>query len=322
MIKNNASFPASEVRIATVSANEAGQRIDNYLLRVLKGVPRSMVYRILRTGQVRVNKGRIKPTYKVKAGDEVRIPPVRQADPEQARNSPPPDRVFRQLQDRIIFEDARLLAINKPAGMAVHGGSGLSFGVIEALRAMRPDAPYLELVHRLDRETSGVLLIAKKRSALRRLHQLLREGGMEKRYLTLLAGSWSLKREEVRLTLNRSERGGERMVNVSDAGKEAVSRFRALEYFPGATFMEVEIDTGRTHQIRVQAAHYGHPVLGDDKYGDREANREFRKLGLRRMFLHSVSVGFTWPESEERLDVHAPLDDDLRAVMDTLEARR
>lgn len=302
-------------------AEDDGQRLDNFLIRHLKGVPRSHVYRLLRTGQVRVNGGRAKPKQRVNAGDKVRLPPVRQS--ESVETPPPPDRARRELEDRILFEDDRVLVVNKPAGMAVHGGSGLSFGVIEALRAARPDAPYLELAHRLDRETSGCLIICKKRSALRRVHEVLREGRMEKRYLTLVAGSWSRKGEEIRLSLRKQQlHGGERMVDVSEDGKESVSSFRALEYFPGATLMEVDIHTGRTHQIRVQAAHVGHPVLGDDKYGDREANKRFRKLGLKRLFLHAASVGFEWPDNGGRVDVHAPLEEDLRGVIDQLESRR
>lgn len=327
MNKPSSDAGPHRVRQVEVSADEAGQRIDNFLMRHLKGVPRSHVYRIVRKGEVRVNKGRIKVSYKVAEGDTVRIPPVRmQAEDKGA--APPPRQARRELEDRILFEDDRVIVINKPSGMAVHGGSGLSFGVIEALRAARPDAPYLELAHRLDRETSGCLIVCKKRSALRRIHQMLREGGqegggMEKRYLTLVAGSWSLKREEVRLSLKKQNlRGGERMVDVRSDGKESVSYFRALDYFPGATLMEVDIATGRTHQIRVQAAHYGHPVLGDDKYGDREANKLFRKKGLKRLFLHSAAIGFEWPDSGERLDVHAPLDDDLRAVLNELERAR
>lgn len=311
-----------QVRHVEVAADEAGQRIDNFLMRHLKGVPRSHVYRIVRKGEVRVNKGRIKASYKVVAGDIVRIPPVR-VDAADKGAAPPPRDARREIEARVLYEDDRVVVINKPSGMAVHGGSGLSFGVIEALRAARPEAHYLELAHRLDRETSGCLVICKKRSALRRIHQMLREGGMDKRYITLVAGSWSLKREELRLKLKKQNlRGGERMVDVREDGKEAVSRFRALDYFPGATLLEVEIDTGRTHQIRVQAAHYGHPVLGDDKYGDREANKEFRRKGLKRMFLHAAAIGFEWPDSGERLDVHAPLDDDLRAVIDRLEGER
>lgn len=316
------------VRHVEVLAEDAGQRVDNFLMRHLKGVPRSHIYRVIRKGEVRVNKVRIKPTYKVQEGDVVRIPPVRHGDDQAASKqaAPPPRRALQELENRIIYEDKRILVLNKPSGMAVHGGSGLSFGVIEALRALRPDAPFLELAHRLDRETSGCLVIAKKRSALRRLHVLLRgqEGGMEKRYLTLVAGSWSYKREEIRLSLRKTERGGERMVSAVDpdskGAKESVSRFKALDYYPGATLMQVEIETGRTHQIRVQAAHVGHPVIGDDKYGNREVNEHFRKLGLKRLFLHAAALGFKWPESDERVDVEAPLGDDLREVINRLES--
>lgn len=313
----NAATPRA--RIVEAGAEDEDQRLDNFLVRHLKGVPRSHVYRLLRTGQVRVNGGRVKAQYRVMPGDKVRIPPVRQSAENDA--PPPPTRAKRELEERILFEDDRVVVINKPAGMAVHGGSGLSFGVIEALRAARPDAPFLELAHRLDRETSGCLVVCKKRSALRRVHELLREGRVEKRYLALVAGSWSRKQEEVRLSLKKQTHGGERMVDVRSDGKESVSLFRAIEYYPGATLMEVDIKTGRTHQIRVQAAHVGHPLLGDDKYGDREANREFRRFGLRRLFLHAASVGFEWPDNLNRVDVSAPLDDDLRAVIDALEGK-
>lgn len=310
----------ARARIVEAGEEDDGQRIDNFLLRHLKGVPRTHIYRLLRTGQVRVNGGRIKAQYRVNAGDKVRIPPVRQAESATTPAAPPPQRARRELEGRILFEDERVVVINKPAGMAVHGGSGLSFGVIEAMRSARPDAPFLELAHRLDRETSGVLVLCKKRSALRRLHELLREGEVEKRYLALVAGSWSHRKEEIRLSLRKQQlHGGERMVDVSEDGKEAVSLFRPIDYFRGATLMEVDIKTGRTHQIRVQAAHVGHPLLGDDKYGDREANRAFRKLGLKRLFLHAASIGFEWQDNRNRVDVNAPLDDDLRAVLDRLE---
>ncbi|HLU61929.1 MAG TPA: RluA family pseudouridine synthase [Gammaproteobacteria bacterium] len=307
-------------RIVEAGEEDDDQRIDNFLVRHLKGVPRTHIYRLLRTGQVRVNGGRIKAQYRVRAGDKVRIPPVRQAEPAESAPAPPPQRARRELEGRILFEDDRVVVLNKPAGMAVHGGSGLSFGVIEAMRTARPDAPFLELAHRLDRETSGVLVLCKKRSALRRLHELLREGQVEKRYLALVAGSWSERREEIRLTLRKQQlHGGERMVDVSEQGKEAVSLFRPIQYFRGATLMEVDIKTGRTHQIRVQAAHLGHPLLGDDKYGDRDANRAFRKLGLKRLFLHAASIGFEWQDNHNRVDVNAPLDHDLRAVLERLE---
>lgn len=320
MNKPDTSGEHPRARIVEASAEDDGQRLDNFLIRHLKGVPRSHVYRLLRTGQVRVNGGRVKAQYRVAAGDKVRLPPVRQGAESEA--PPPPNRARRELEDRILHEDDRVIVINKPAGMAVHGGSGLSFGVIEALRAARPDAPFLELAHRLDRETSGCLVICKKRSALRRVHELLREGRVEKRYLALVSGSWSRRQEEIRLTLKKQQlHGGERMVDVRDDGKESVSLFRAIEYYPGATLMEVDIQTGRTHQIRVQAAHVGHPLLGDDKYGDREANRRFQALGLKRLFLHSVSIGFEWPDNGNRLDVSAPLDDDLRRVLEKLEPK-
>ena len=320
MNKPDSSGDVSRARIVVAAAEDDGQRLDNFLIRHLKGVPRSHIYRLLRTGQVRVNGGRIKAQYRIAAGDKVRLPPVRQAAESDA--PPPPTRARRELEDRILFEDERVVVINKPSGMAVHGGSGLSFGVIEALRASRPDAPFLELAHRLDRETSGCLVICKKRSALRRVHELLREGKVEKRYLALVSGSWSHRQEEIRLTLKKQQlHGGERMVDVRSDGKEAVSLFRAIEYYRGATLMEVDIQTGRTHQIRVQAAHVGHPLLGDDKYGDREANRRFEQLGLKRLFLHSVAIGFEWPDTLNRVDVSAPLDADLRQVLDRLEPR-
>lgn len=311
---------ATHARTVEAAGEDEGQRLDNFLMRHLKGVPRTHVYRLLRTGQVRVNGGRVKAAYRIAAGDKVRLPPVRQA--ESVDMPAPPQRARRELEDRILFEDERVIVLNKPAGMAVHGGSGLSFGVIEALRAARPDAPYLELAHRLDRETSGCLVVCKKRSALRRVHELLREGRVEKRYLALVAGSWSRKQEEIRLTLKKQQlHGGERMVDVREGGKESISLFRAIDYHPGATLMEVDIRTGRTHQIRVQAAHVGHPLLGDDKYGDREANKTFRQYGLKRLFLHAASIGFEWPDNNKRVDVNAPLEEDLRHVLDRLEGK-
>lgn len=309
------SAPSPGVRILAVATEDAGQRIDNFLLRHLKGVPRSLVYRILRRGEVRVNKGRIKPEYRVRAGDQVRIPPVRTGQPAPG----PGGGAAGRLEDRIIYEDERLLVVDKPAGMAVHGGSGLSFGVIEALRAARPDARFLELVHRLDRETSGCLLIAKRRSELRMLHDLLRSGGVDKHYLALVRGRWTAGERLVELPLLKNQlRSGERIVTVDAAGKAADSRFRPLEIYPGASLVEVELGTGRTHQIRVHGAHIGHPLAGDEKYGDAEFNRRMRELGLRRLFLHAHSLGFSDPESGRAIQVSAPLPDELRAVLDRL----
>ena len=307
-----------KARRLAIDAEQAQQRLDNFLFRELKGVPKGHVYRLLRTGQVRVNGRRTKPDYRLESGDEVRIPPVRQAE------TPPPTRPgSRQqaaLQDAILFEDDQLLVINKPAGIAVHGGSGVSFGIIEALRILRPEQRYLELVHRLDRDTSGCLVIAKKRSALRFLHAGLREGAVEKQYLALLAGHWRGGERHVRLALEKNVlQSGERRVRVTEAGKQAESTFKPVQAFKDATLVEVTIMTGRTHQIRVHAAHLKHPVLGDDKYGDRQANRTFRSLGLKRMFLHARSLGFRHPVSAEAMLVSAPLDDNLKTVLDRLE---
>ena len=305
-------------RRLAIDEEQAQQRLDNFLFRQLKGVPKGHVYRLLRTGQVRVNGRRAKPDYRLASGDEVRIPPVRQA--EITPPVRPGSRQLAALQNAILFEDEQLLVINKPAGMAVHGGSGVSFGVIEALRILRPEQRSLELVHRLDRDTSGCLIIAKKRSALRVLHAALREGAVEKHYLALLAGRWSGGERQVRLALEKNVlQSGERRVRVAETGKLAESRFQPLQAFKNAMLVEVTIMTGRTHQIRVHAAHLKHPVAGDDKYGDREANRYFRSLGLKRMFLHARSLGFKHPVSGEAMRVSALLDDNLKTVLDRLE---
>jgi 23S rRNA pseudouridine955/2504/2580 synthase len=266
---------------------------------------------------VRVNGRRAKPDYRLEDGDELRLPPVRQE--EKASPGLPPRWQQDALMAAILFEDERLLAVNKPAGMAVHGGSGVSFGVIETLRVLRPQAKSLELAHRLDRETSGCLLIAKRRSALRVLHQAFREGRVEKRYLALLTGAWEGGERAVDLPLEKNRlQGGERMVKVGGAGKRSESVFRPINRYPAATLAEVEILTGRTHQIRVHAAHLGHPVAGDEKYGDREANKALKAYGLKRMFLHAHHIVFGHPETGERLELTAPLDGELQSVLDRL----
>lgn len=310
----------SQARQVPVSDDDAGQRLDNFLMRHLRGIPRSAVYRLLRTGQVRVNGGRAKPDRRLEAGDQVRIPPVRIEERTPAGTPSAAQRAA--LAAAIIHEDKDLLVVDKPAGMAVHGGSGISFGVIETLRAIRPDAT-LELAHRLDRETSGCLILAKRRPALRRLHAAFREGQVEKRYLTLLVGPWPHGAVVVGAGLRKQQlKGGERMVVVDDAGgKSAVSRFHPLDVYRTATFMEVTIDTGRTHQIRVHAAHLGHPVAGDEKYGDAEANKTLRAKGLNRMFLHASSLSMPHPNGDT-LAVSAPLPPELKAVLDALERRR
>jgi 23S rRNA pseudouridine955/2504/2580 synthase len=267
-----------------------------------------------------VNKGRARPEYRLAAGDRVRIPPVR-LDP--AAPTPPAGRAAGQrLESSVLHEDERLLVLDKPSGIAVHGGSGLSHGVIEALRAARPEAPYLELVHRLDRETSGCLLVAKRRSLLRVLHALLREGRMEKRYLALVRGRWELGEVELSDRLLKTTRGGERMVTVHEEGKAAASVVRPVEIGAAASLVEVRIKTGRTHQIRVQLAEAGHPVAGDERYGDREFNRELKSAGLRRLFLHAATVGWEDPTSGEWRMYSAPLPPELRAVLGALERSR
>jgi 23S rRNA pseudouridine955/2504/2580 synthase len=294
----------------------AGQRLDNFLLRQLAGVPRSRIYRLLRRGEVRVNGKRRKPDYRLQADDEVRLPPVRDAVAVVAGARRIPEGLLETVQQAIVHEDARLLVLDKPAGLAVHGGSGLAFGAIEALRALRPSEP-LELAHRLDRDTSGCLLIARTRTALSDLHRLLREGDVEKHYAALLAGRWLLGRKTIDApVLTHARRGGERVVRVHRAGKRAISVFQPVEHFGRlATRMNIAIHTGRTHQIRVHAAFAGHPVAGDEKYGDRECNARLRVLGLRRMFLHAAAVAFVWPGGEP-FRIETPLPPDLEGVLE------
>jgi 23S rRNA pseudouridine955/2504/2580 synthase len=312
--------PPGKARRVLAGAAAQGQRLDNFLLRALAGVPRSRVYRLLRKGEVRVNGKRSKADYRLAATDEVRLPPVREAAPDSGAPRRVPDALLESVRASIIHEDARLLVLDKPAGLAVHGGSGLSFGAIEALRALFPDQA-LELAHRLDRDTSGCLLIARDRPALRQLHALLREGGVEKHYAALVAGRWRLGSKTIDApVLTHTRQGGERVVRVHAAGKTAISRFTPRRHFRGlATLMEVAIDTGRTHQIRVHAAFAGHPVAGDDKYGDREVNRRLQELGLRRMFLHAAELSFRWPDTGLVFRIAAPLPADLAGVLKRLE---
>lgn len=308
---------ASRARIVAVDADHDGRRIDNFLLGELKGVPRTRIYRILRKGEVRVNKGRIRPDYRLRTGDQVRIPPLRVAQPAP-KLSADGDAAGR-LEQRIVFEDQRLLVLNKPAGMAVHGGSGLSYGVIELLRAARPQAHYLELVHRLDRETSGLLLIAKKRSELRTLHEQLRTRKIGKRYLALAAGAWSGGTVDVDAPLRKNAlSSGERVVRVDpEQGKPSWTTFAPQRRFADAALVGVDIHTGRTHQIRVHAAHIGHPLAGDDKYGDADFNRRMKQIGLKRLFLHAARL--TLPrEQASPLVLEAPLDDALQGVLERL----
>ncbi len=304
----NTPSQASSVQMLEVSPEFAGQRIDNFLRNQLKGVPKTLIYRILRKGEVRVNKGRIKPEYKLQAGDLVRVPPLRLAE----RDEPAPlaQGLLERLEAAIVYEDKALIVLNKPAGIAVHGGSGLSYGVIEALRQLRPDAKELELVHRLDRDTSGLLMVAKRRSMLRHLHQELRGDGVDKRYMALVHGRWETGKKQVNAPLLKNTlRSGERMVEVTDEGKEALTLFRVLRRFGDfATLVEARPVTGRTHQIRVHARHAGHAIAGDSKYGDEDFSREIRELGGKRLFLHAYGLKVPLPDGGE-LNLEAPVDE-------------
>ena len=297
----------SKARATTLEVGDdaAAQRIDNFLLRHLKGVPKSHVYRVLRSGEVRVNSGRVKPEYRLRPGDRVRVPPIRLAERAPVRPKP--------AEFPIVHEDGALLVVDKPAGVAVHGGSGVSYGVIESLRASRPQAKYLELAHRLDRDTSGLLIVARKRGALVELHRMLREGEVEKIYLAVAKGAWEGGPRELRESLHKYvDAKGERRVAVQEGGMKAVSRVAALGKSAEFSLLEVRLLTGRTHQIRVHLAHAGHPVLGDAKYGDFELNRRLEKQGVRRLFLHASRLAFAHPVTRERLELHSPLPAEIK----------
>ncbi len=307
------------VQFIDVDAEYAGQRIDNFLLARLKGVPKSVIYRVLRKGEVRVNKGRIKPEYKLVAGDQVRVPPL--TIPVQAENTVSVKLTsVKTLESHILYEDNELIVLNKPSGMAVHGGSGLSFGAIEALRALRPQAKHLELVHRLDRDTSGCLLIAKKRSILTALHAQLRDKVVEKKYWALVAGQWDGKIKKVTEALKKNTlQSGERIVRVDDVdGKPSETRFKVLQCFEEGTLLECFPVTGRTHQIRVHTACKGHPIACDDKYGDNLFTAQMQAVGLNRLFLHAKLISFNHPVSGNRLTFEAPLDQALAVTLDKL----
>jgi len=300
----------SKARATTLQVGEeaAAQRIDNFLLRHLKGVPKSHVYRVLRSGEVRVNSGRVKPEYRLQPGDRVRVPPIRIAESK----APP----ARPMEFPVAYEDPALLVVDKPAGVAVHGGSGLSFGVIEALRASRPQAKLLELAHRLDRDTSGLLMVAKKRGALVELHRMLREGEVEKVYLAVAKGR--VESRTLHQPLHKYVNAkGERRVSVKEGGMAAETRVKALKASPELSFLEIRLLTGRTHQIRVHLAHAGHPLLGDDKYGDFDLNHRLQKQGVRRLFLHASRLAFAHPVSGHKIRLEAPLPPDMKKFVDT-----
>lgn len=303
-----------KVQFIIIEDDEKHQRIDNYLLRVLKGVPKSKIYRILRKGEVRVNKKRVKPEYKLQAQDEIRLPPIRLAPPSTADIDT--DKIA-YLENAIIYEDDRLILLNKPSGIAVHGGSGLQFGVIEGLRMLRPDAPFLELVHRLDRETSGCLLIAKKRSALRHLHEQLRANQIDKIYHALVLGQWPEKRYKVKAPLFKNTlQSGERMVQVNALGKPSETHYRVLQAFAHSTLVEAKPITGRTHQIRVHCLHAGHPIACDEKYGDAGFDKQIKALGCNRLCLHAAQIRFIHPKTEEKVSFSAPYDAKLHTLLE------
>ncbi len=314
---------STAARTVRITEDREGQRLDNFLLNLLKGAPRSLVYKLVRSGQVRINGGRVRADRRLEEGDEVRIPPVRVDEPGD--KGTPAKGLLEALEASIVFEDARLLAISKPSGVASHGGSGISFGVIETLRALRP-LQTLELVHRLDRDTSGLMLVAKKRSALTEMQALMREdtrgaaGGIRKRYLALLAGRMPDGVMSVDAPLHVGLRqGGERHVQVHANGKASLSHFKVLERRGGQSYCEVRIETGRTHQIRVHAQHIGHAVAGDDKYGDPAVNKRLREqVGLKRLFLHAASLEFALDDGKTPYVLNAPLVPELMDVLDRL----
>ncbi|MEZ8726088.1 23S rRNA pseudouridine(955/2504/2580) synthase RluC [Vibrio cyclitrophicus] len=303
----------TQVQFVDIDEDMAGQRIDNFLRNQLKNIPKSMIYRIVRKGEVRVNKKRIKAEYKLKAGDLVRIPPV--TIEEKTEENIPSAKLNKvsELEQCIIYEDDHLLILNKPSGTAVHGGSGLKFGAIEALRALRPDARFLELVHRIDRDTSGILLVAKKRSALRHLQAQFREKTVQKYYFALVMGEWKNSCKVVNAPLLKNEVNS--IVRVNPNGKASETRFKVLEKFQDATLVQASPITGRTHQIRVHAQYTGHPIAWDDRYGDRRFDAYTGKVGLNRLFLHAANIKFTHPGSEEKMDISAPMEKRLEKAL-------
>lgn len=305
------------VQYLTIEPEFAGQRIDNFLVTRLKGVPKTHIYRILRKGEVRVNKKRVQPSYRLVENDYVRLPPLKIE--EKNSEITPSKQLLNFLSTRILYEDKALLIINKPSGLPVHGGSGVKIAVIEALRSMYPKIPHLELAHRLDADTSGCLILAKKRSVLKELHELLRQGKIRKIYWALTKGHWKPSQYRVDAALHKNHlSSGERIVRVDKEGKASLTLFRPLKTFEHAMLMEVTLETGRTHQIRVHSQYTGHPIAGDEKYGDKEFNKLMRQCGVKRLFLHAHSIEFILPSTEQHIKVSAPLDNDLAVVLDNL----
>jgi 23S rRNA pseudouridine955/2504/2580 synthase len=331
---SSSSHKIPQVQQVRISSESAGQRLDNFLFTYLKGVPKTRIYRIIRKGEVRINKGRIKPEYRLVSGDILRVPPVRQGEERSAIELSQNDKLAHSILDQILYEDDGLLVINKPAGIAVHGGSGVSFGVIEAVRYLRGSEKSLELVHRLDKDTSGCLMIAKRRKILRAIHEQLQAGEVEKVYWALVQGRWQ-GGGSVSAPLKKNQlSSGERIVRVSEDGQPSLTEFKVLQTFwtdtaapphsayPCLTFMEAKPKTGRTHQIRVHAAHVGNPIVGDPKYGDNHFNTSMKQKGLSRLFLHAQKLTLTLPGYEKPISVEAPLDKQLQASLDKLTKER
>lgn len=319
--KDSKASANPSVRYVEIDQSSEGQRLDNFLLKELKGAPKSLIYRILRKGEVRVNKKRAKPLQKLAIGDSVRIPPVRLSSDGGSSNkqSTPSAGLVQKLLDSVLYEDEHILVINKPSGLAVHGGSGLSTGLIESLRSMEVSKGYLELVHRLDRETSGCLILAKKRASLVKMHEYIREGKIKKIYKTLAVGNWPRAVKTVDAPLEKNTlQSGERVVKVGVEGKNSVTHFKIEETLKGATLLNVDLDTGRTHQIRVHAQLTGHPVMGDEKYGSKESQKQSKDIGLKRLFLHASRLEFLHPATGKYLKVEAGLPQDLLSIIEKL----
>jgi 23S rRNA pseudouridine955/2504/2580 synthase len=310
----------ANVRMVEVTEEDEGQRVDNFLMRHLRKAPRTLIYRIIRKGEVRVNKGRVKVSTRLKTGDMVRIPPVKVPEKVEVNESDVPYAQLQRIEASVLFEDKDLMVINKPSGIAVHGGGGVNWGLIEVLRILRPLAKRLELVHRIDRDTSGCLLIAKKASILKDLHAQIRANKFDKRYLAIVMGRWPKNVQKVDLPLRKAHlKEGGWHVSVDKTGKEAVSYFRLEKHLNGCDLMSVKLKTGRTHQIRVHALAQGCALLGDDRYGSHEVNKRFRKLGMKRLALHAQFLGFTHPATQEWVDFEAPLYSDFKQIIKTLD---
>ncbi|BBP46273.1 pseudouridine synthase [Thiosulfatimonas sediminis] len=311
--------PYTQVQFLDVGEEDSGQRLDNFLMRHFRKAPKALIYRIIRKGEVRVNKGRRKVSDHLQPGDVVRVPPLRIEQPEKLDNSEIPADELRQIEQSILFEDNDLIVVNKPSGVAVHGGGGIRFGLIEVLRALRPLARRLELVHRIDRDTSGCLLIAKKASVLKALHQQMRDDLFEKRYLAIVSGQWPKGLQKVDLPLKKEHlKDGGWHVKVAQDGKSALSYFELQQHLKGCDLMAVRLKTGRTHQIRVHALAQGCPLVGDDRYGDREVNKRYRKVGMKRLALHAHILGFIHPVTEQPMRFEAPLWSDFKRLIEEL----